>query len=110
MADPLGDSVPLTGDPRIDVVTQGGSWGFGGGPRVLTYSFNLAPDGANLLVGFTVGHEAEFVQCVTAGGNTTVKVDADCLDNGAKFTDVCVLTGVATDVATLLSDGNLVLT
>ena len=46
MAYPLGDSVPLTGDPRIDVVTQGGSWGFGGGPHVLTYSFNTVPGGA----------------------------------------------------------------
>jgi hypothetical protein len=46
MADPLGDSVPLTGDPRIDVVTQGGSWGFGAGPHVLTYSFNTVPGGA----------------------------------------------------------------
>ena len=46
MADPLGDSVPLTGDPRIDVVTQGGSWGFGAGPHVLTYSFNTIPGGA----------------------------------------------------------------
>ena len=46
MADPLGDSVPLTGDPRIDVVTQGGSWGFGPGPHVLTYSLDLIPGGA----------------------------------------------------------------
>ena len=46
MADPLGDSVPLTGDPRIDVVTQGGSWGFGVGLHILTYSFNTVPGGA----------------------------------------------------------------
>jgi serralysin len=46
MAEPLGDSVALTGDPRIDVVTQGGSWGFDGGPHVLTYSLNTVPGGA----------------------------------------------------------------
>ena len=64
-------------------------------------------DISDLLIGYTAGHEAEFVQCVTAGGNMTVKVDADGLANGAKFTDVCVLTGVATDLDTLLADGNI---
>jgi Ca2+-binding RTX toxin-like protein len=67
-------------------------------------------DISDLLTGYTAGHEAEFVQCVTAAGNTTVKVDADGLANGAKFTDVCVLTGVATDLTSLLDDGNLALT
>jgi Ca2+-binding RTX toxin-like protein len=64
-------------------------------------------DISDLLVGYTAGHEAEFVQCVTVGGNTTVKIDADGLANGAKFTDVCVLTGVATDLGTLLTGDNI---
>jgi Ca2+-binding RTX toxin-like protein len=67
-------------------------------------------DIADLLTGYTVGHEGEFVQCVTAGGNTTVRVDADGLANGAKFTDVCVLTGVTTDLTSLVNDGNILLT
>jgi Ca2+-binding RTX toxin-like protein len=64
-------------------------------------------DIADLLIGYSAGHQAEFAQCVSAGGNTTVKVDADGLANGSKFTDVCVLTGVATDLTTLVNDGNL---
>ena len=64
----------------------------------------------DMLVGFSAGHEDEFVQCVTAGGNTTVRVDADGALNGSKFTDICVLTGIATDLTTLVSDGNLALT
>src|SRR5262249_29695274 len=74
--------------------------------------FHTGPGGdvldiSDMLIGYSAGHEAEFVQCVTAGGNTTVKVDADGLANGAKFTDVCVLTGVTTDLDSLLSDGNI---
>jgi len=67
-------------------------------------------DISDLLIGYSGGHEAEFVQCVTAGGNTTVKVDADGLANGSKFADICVLTGVTTDLATLVNDGNIQLT
>ena len=44
MARAVSDSVPLTGDTRIDRVTQGSSWTFGGGPRVLTYSFSLTDE------------------------------------------------------------------
>src|SRR5262249_36273991 len=83
--------------------------GGGGSDRFLHHSpaagtdtitdFHTGPGGDvldihDMLIGFSTGHEDEFVQCVTAGGNTTVKVDADGLANGAKFTDVCVLTGV----------------
>src|SRR6185312_12159895 len=64
----------------------------------------------DMLIGFSAGHEAEFVQCVTAGGNTTVKVDADGVANGAKFTDVCVLTGVTATLYDLLVGDNLQLT
>jgi hypothetical protein len=47
---------------------------------------------------------------VTAGGNTTVKVDADGAANGSKFADVCVLTGVTTTLGDLLANGNVALT
>jgi serralysin len=61
-ADPLGDSVPLTGDPRIDVVTQGGSWGFGAGPHVLTYSLNTTALGG----AWTATQEAAVAQIFDA--------------------------------------------
>ena len=64
-------------------------------------------DISDLLVGYTAGHEAEFVACVIGRRHATVKVDADGLANGAKFTDVCVLTGVTTDLGTLLADDNI---
>ena len=40
MATPVANSIPLTGDNRIDGLVQGGSWGFGGGARVLTYTLD----------------------------------------------------------------------
>jgi Ca2+-binding RTX toxin-like protein len=63
----------------------------------------------DLLVGYVAGtsNVADFVQCVSAGGNTTVKVDADGTLSGAKFTDICVLTDVTATADTLLADGNL---
>jgi Ca2+-binding RTX toxin-like protein len=63
----------------------------------------------DMLVGYVdgVSNAADFVQCVVGVAGTTVKVDADGLDNGAKFTDVCVLTGVTTDLGTLLADDNI---
>jgi Ca2+-binding RTX toxin-like protein len=39
MANPRGDSVELTGDARIDGLTQGSEWSFSGAPR-LTYAFH----------------------------------------------------------------------
>jgi Ca2+-binding RTX toxin-like protein len=67
-------------------------------------------DISDLLIGYTAGNEAEFVQCLAAAGNTTVKVDADGALNGSKFTDVCVLTGVSTTLGDLLDGGNVALT
>src|SRR5687768_16161934 len=48
MATPVGNSVGLTGNPYADVLIQGSSWTFGGGPHFLTYSFNVndGPGGA----------------------------------------------------------------
>ena len=43
MATPVANSVALTGNPYVDVVTHGSSWTFGGGPNLLTYSFNTNP-------------------------------------------------------------------
>src|SRR5882724_1227494 len=45
MATPVSNSVPLTGDPLIDGLTQGGSWTPNGTPTQLTYSLDLAPGG-----------------------------------------------------------------
>jgi hypothetical protein len=47
------------------------------------------------------------VQCVTVGGNTTVRVDANGTVGGTLFADVCVLAGVTTTVNDLVSSGNL---
>ena len=41
MATPADSTVPFTGNPQIDALTQGSSWQFGAGPHVLTYSFSL---------------------------------------------------------------------
>lgn len=41
MATPADGTVPFTGNPQIDALTQGSSWQFGAGPRILTYSFSL---------------------------------------------------------------------
>src|SRR5687767_8482058 len=41
MATPVGDAIPLTGDPNKDALIQGGQWQFGTDPRVLTYSFSI---------------------------------------------------------------------
>jgi Ca2+-binding RTX toxin-like protein len=78
--------------------------------------FETGPGGdildiSDILVGYVGGggDAADFVQCVTAGGNTTVRVDADGAANGSKFTDVCVLTGVTATLGDLLADGNIAL-
>jgi Ca2+-binding RTX toxin-like protein len=67
-------------------------------------------DISDMLVGFTAGNEADFVQLVTSKTGTTIKVDVDGDANGTKFVDVAVLTAVpATDVQTLVAEGNLVM-
>lgn len=42
MPTPVEDSIPLSGDPLIDGVVQGGSWDFGVGPMVMTYAYHSA--------------------------------------------------------------------
>jgi Ca2+-binding RTX toxin-like protein len=62
-------------------------------------------DIGDVLIGYTPGNEADFVQCVASGANTIVRVDADGgTDN---FVDLCVLTSVTTTLAALLADGNI---
>jgi Ca2+-binding RTX toxin-like protein len=58
-----------------------------------------------LLTGFQIGVSdlADFVQTVTAGGSTTVQVDADGI--GGNFVDAFVLQGVGTDLAGLIATG-----
>jgi serralysin len=45
VAVPQDGTVPLTGNPLVDGLTQGSSWTFGGGARTLTYSLDLNFDG-----------------------------------------------------------------
>ena len=63
MATPVGNSVPLLTsvnnnngtltDEFISGLVQSSSWSFAGGPRVLTYSFDLNFDGAQTRRNFT---------------------------------------------------------
>ena len=42
MPTPVHDNIPLSGDPLIDGLVQGGEWDFGGGAAVFTYAFHSA--------------------------------------------------------------------
>jgi Ca2+-binding RTX toxin-like protein len=68
-------------------------------------------DISDILIGYVdgVSDSDDFVQCVTAGGSTTIKVDADGAADGSKFADVCVLTGVTATLGDLIADGNIAL-
>ncbi|MGH6932744.1 MAG: type I secretion C-terminal target domain-containing protein, partial [Dongiaceae bacterium] len=78
--------------------------------------FQIGPGGdvldiADLLVGYTgTSNVNDFVQCINAGGNTTVQVDFDGAANGVMFVSIFILSSVTTDTASLVTDGNLVLT
>jgi Ca2+-binding RTX toxin-like protein len=61
-------------------------------------SFDFASDNIN-----------DFLRTSTANGNTIVQLDQDGTANGVNFADVVVLQGVSTDVAALLTNGNLML-
>ena len=55
----------------------------------------------------------DFVQLSISAGITTVKVDADGLVGGSKFTDLCTVAFEDPSTAsldTLIADGNIVLT
>lgn len=41
MATPASNAVPLTSDPRINGLVEGGAWTFGSNARVISYSFNI---------------------------------------------------------------------
>jgi Ca2+-binding RTX toxin-like protein len=51
----------------------------------------------------------DFLKTSTANGNTTIQLDQDGTANGVNFVDVVVLQGVSTDVAGLVTNGNLIL-
>ena len=82
-----------------DVITD---FQAGGGGDVLDIS--------DMLLGFTAGSEALFVQFVASGAATIVRVDANGSAGGAHFTDVCVIGSGGLSLPTLIADGNLVLT
>ena len=62
---------------------------------------------SGVLTGFVVGVSSptDFLQTVTAGGSTTVKVDTDGAVGGANFVDMVVLQGISTDLEGLLANG-----
>jgi Ca2+-binding RTX toxin-like protein len=59
MATPVKDSVPLTGNPLIDGLVEGGSWQFSG-PRNLTYSLHELPGEGNLTPAFAAAIQNSF--------------------------------------------------
>jgi len=67
MATPVSNSVALTGNPFIDGLLEGGSWQFGDGPHVLTYSFSL--DNVNSGGPWTPSLSAAFNQALSAWSN-----------------------------------------
>ena len=77
--------------------------------------FQVGPGGdvldlSDLLDGFDLGRDNadDFVQFVNAGGDTTVRVDADGAANGVSFVDVAVLQNVTlSNVAQAMIEGNL---
>ncbi len=109
----------IAGDAGLDTLAGGeGSDTFhfqslvGGADTITDFLTGLGGDVldvADLLVGFVAGTSdlADFVQCDAAGGNTTVKVDADGAVNGAAFTDVCMLAGVTTSLDALVAGNNI---
>ena len=68
MAIPVADTVPLTGNTRIDRVTQGSSWTFDGGAPVLTYSFSINDEPGNQPA-WTAGKKAVILQALTEWSN-----------------------------------------
>ena len=67
MATPVSNSVALTGNPFIDGLLEGGSWQFGDGPHVLTYSFSL--DNVNSGGPWTPSLSGAFNQALSAWSN-----------------------------------------
>ena len=70
-----------------------------------------AIDISDILIGYN-GNVSEFVQITQSGGNTIVKVDANGLVGGSSWVTIATLTGVnlGTDEATVLGNGNLIVT
>ena len=79
-------------DGSVDVITD-----FGTGDMLAL---------GNMLTGFSVGQEADFVNLVDNGTSTTVQVDADGAANGSAYTSIAVLNGVTT-LDALVSAGQI---
>jgi Ca2+-binding RTX toxin-like protein len=61
-----------------------------------------------MLTGFAAGREAEFVNLLDDGTDTTVQVDADGALNGSAFESIAVLSGLTgTTLSSLTSAGKL---
>ena len=65
---------------------------------VFAAGFDFATDNIN-----------DFLRTSTANGSTTIQVDGDGTANGVAFVDLVTLQGVSTDLAGLLTNGNLIL-
>ncbi|HTO84392.1 MAG TPA: calcium-binding protein, partial [Methylomirabilota bacterium] len=85
-------------------------FGLSGSKSDVIADFNGLPgadliDLSDLLPGsITAATAGQFLQTVSAGGSTTLRID---VDGGNSFVDLAVLQGVTTDVAGLLANGDI---
>ena len=74
MATPVKDSVPLTGNPLIDGLVEGGSWQFSG-PRNLTYSLHELDDG-KVTPAFTAAIQNSFAAWAAVANVTFTQISS----------------------------------
>ena len=133
----LGNSIigALIGDNSLDGAGGNDTLTAGFGTDTLTggagqdrFQINIVNDGVEEITDFQIGvggdvldlsdlldsfnpgqsDPNDFVQFVNAGGDTTVRVDADGVANGVSFVDVAVLQNVMlTNVVQAMIEGNL---
>jgi Ca2+-binding RTX toxin-like protein len=119
----VGDD-DLHGDSGDDVLTGGpGDDTLSGGTGADRFVFDQVEAGVdviadfgtgdvlaigNSLQGFAAGQEANFVNLLDDGADTTVQVDLDGAANGSSFETIAVLNGVTgTTLADLVSAGKI---
>lgn len=116
----------LSGGDGSDVLQLGAGLDTAiGGAGNDAFQFNGALSGADVIADFAGGDVIDlsgllpgfdfasdnindFLKISTANGNTTIQADVDGTANGVAFVDAVVLEGVSTDLAGLLTNGNLV--
>jgi trimeric autotransporter adhesin len=121
----VGNNLLLGGDGN-DLLNADGTATLVGGAGSDTFEF-LSISGLDVIADFTGGPGGDvldldvllsafdfgsdnindFLKTSAANGNTTIQVDTDGTANGVNFVDAVILQGVSTDIAGLLTGGNL---